>query len=492
MNNLRHSAVSGVFWSGFASVITGLCQAALLILYARTIPPADYGLVTLTIVIVGFMLIYSDSGLSGVIIHSQDLTDRQLSTFFHFNCMLGLFLFAVLETTASLIVNFYDKPAMSPVLMTSLLLIPFTFSGRVSESILQKELHFRIINIIEIISAAVSLVTAVTMIILKCGLWSMIGSLLLGSLVRSILMIIFSLSVFRLSLHFSIKDFTSTQISFGLFQFGERTINYFSERFDQFLIGKLGTTAMLGAYSIAFNSLVSTLNKINPVIIKIVFPVFSKAQNEGERLKGYFFFSVRNLAIINGAILLGFFSVADTAVPLLFGSRWIESIFIFRILSIVILLRCIGNPAGLLANAKGNANRGFYWNLLFAFASIPGMIIGFYSFRANGVAIALLLLQITFFYPFYLVCIKSFIGGCFREYLKTAFLPLIPGIIASASVFFISVNNIILSTILRLSCFEIIYFSLLFIFCKKDMTIALSLIKDGINDMRIQKRNAVR
>ena len=42
-------------------------------------------------------------------------------------------------------------------------------------------------------------------------------------------------------------------IGFGLFQMGERTINYFNSQFDVILIGKLLGTEALGIYNVCKN-----------------------------------------------------------------------------------------------------------------------------------------------------------------------------------------------------------------------------------------------
>ncbi len=488
MSNLKFKAAKGVFWSGLSSVTTGIIQAILLVIFARYVQPSEYGLISLTMVLLGFVLSYSDLGISGIIIQTETINRKQLSTFFYLSFTLGIVLFILSELLAPYLTFFFENEAILPAFRICSVLLVFTFSGRISESILQRELQFKKLAIVDILSSFISLAIAVLMIIKQYGMWAIVGSLVTSCIMRTILLITLSLNLFRPALHFDWKDISKHYIHFSLFQFGERTVNYFLERFDQFLIGKLGTASMLGSYSIAFNTVVQSLNRINPILLKVAFPVFTKIQNDALKLKKSFFLTIRILSIVNTAILIGFLTISNTAIPLLFSNKWNESIPIFQVLSMVVLLRCIGNPSGALILSKGKANIGFYWNLIFLLISIPSLIIGFLWGKALGVALALLVLQLVLIYPFYSYCVKSILGSCFLGYMKAAFVPILSGSIASLLLYrFLNAHSVFQMT-LKLLLFESIFFCFVLLFNKNDWVYIKELILNPFKSVKIKQK----
>ncbi len=148
-----------------------------------------------------------------------------------------------------------------------------------------------------------------------------------------------------------IKEF----LSFGAYQMGEKSINYFNSQVDTILIGKLLGMEALGIYSIAKQLIMRPAQVINPIITKVTFPTMAKVQEDTERLKKIYLKTMNYLSSINFPIYAFLFVMAPDLVPLIFGDKWYEAIVIVQILSIYGAIRSTGS---LLL-----ANWGFYWNL---------------------------------------------------------------------------------------------------------------------------------
>jgi O-antigen/teichoic acid export membrane protein len=474
---LKNKAISGFSWTAVASIVSSLVQAFLLLIIARAITPAEYGVVGFSLLILSFVYVFADAGLNGAIISSQHVSLKQMSTYFYFNILAGILLFILLELSIPIIVSIFNKPIVTPYLQLSGFTILFVSGGKIFETVLQKELRFKALSIAEIVSVLLSMLVFIVLIVNDFKAWSLIGYLLSVQFFRMVTLALLCYPLFKPSWHFSFRDLNSHYIKFGLLQLGERTINLFAERLDQLIIGKFGTASILGIYTMVFNIVAQPFIRINPIISKVMFPIFAKIQNDNTLLQKVYMNVVRMLSLVNSVVLIGFIVVAKDIIPLILGVQWSDSVLLFQLMSVVMLLRSIGNSSGMLSLAKGNARVGFYWNLIFLIVSIPALIIG-YKFRAaEGIAIALICIQILLFYPFYWFYIGNIIGHCFKKFMIAAILPLlIAGVIGASVIHFIDITGW-KGGILKIILFELFFIVIILSIFKDERYLLLHMLK---------------
>ena len=103
------------------------------------------------------------------------------------------------------------------------------------------------------------------------GVISLIASMLLQTLISSLFFLIFGSYKYGLpTLYFrlsEVKDF----LVFGLYQMGERMVNYLGANSDKILIGKLLGVQALGFYEIAWRMIMFPIYKLNPAISRVLF-----------------------------------------------------------------------------------------------------------------------------------------------------------------------------------------------------------------------------
>ena len=231
---------------------------------------------------------------------------------------------------------------------------------------------------------------------------------------------LFSMGVrnWRPGFHFSKRDLNG-YLSFGLYQMGEKTINYLNSNLDYLLIGSMFGAKSLGFYTLAYNLIIKPTTLINPIITKVAFPFFSRMQNEPIRLKRGYLKVLQLLSTVNYPLLAGLAVVAPAAVPVIFGEQWLPSIILIQLLTIVGLLRSNGNPVGSLILAKGRADLGFKWNLAITVTQIPGLYLGARMGGTVGVAIAFSIVMAIYSIPNYMFLIRTLLGPCLHEYIQS-------------------------------------------------------------------------
>jgi O-antigen/teichoic acid export membrane protein len=415
--NLKQQAASGAKWTTVSSIAKTLVQLLQVAILARLLSPTDFGLMAMIMVVLGLADAYADMGIGNAIIYRQGTTREQLSSLYWLNVFASVLIFAIILIISPLIVVFFREPKLALLLPWSGLVFLITPVGQQFQILLQKELSFRPLAMIEVISAVIGCITAIGFALGGAGVFSLILGQLASTAGRSFLLAGIGLRKWRPMLHFRTSDLQG-YLRFGLYQMGERTVNYLNANVDKLFIGALLNAQALGYYSLAWNLAIQPILRINPIITKVAFPVFAKVQDNIDVLRKGYLDVLKVLSIVNFPILMGMMATAPVLIPVVFGQKWLPAVRLLQILAFVALIRSTGNPVGSLLMAKGRADLGFKWNLTLTITQAFGVITGAWVGSIEGVAFAVLLLQISYVYPFYHFLVKPMIKCNFKEYLS--------------------------------------------------------------------------
>lgn len=94
---------------------------------------------------------------------------------------------------------------------------------------------------------------------------------------------------------------------------------------------------------------------------------------------------IKLLALIVFPILVGIWATTPIAVPLFFGEKWIPAIRLIQILTLLGMMKTIGNPIGSILLARGRADIGFKWNI---FVAITNTLVFWFIVRYGVYALA--------------------------------------------------------------------------------------------------------
>ena len=395
--SLRRQAASGVAWTAISTIATTVLQFGQLAILARLLNPGDFGLMAMVMVVVGFANAFTDMGISNAIVHRQDISRLQLSSLYWLNVFAGLVVAVFVIALSPMVAGFYQESRLIGLMGWAALIFVIIPIGQQFQMLLQKELHFQRLAQIEIISAIAGFGVSIIAAWYTQDVLALIWGQLATAAVRSVLLAAIGWKTWQPSLQFRWKEVQGF-LSFGLYQMGERSINYFSWNMDKLLIGRILGSAPLGFYNVAYQLMVRPFMVINPIITKVAFPVFSSVQHDNERLRRGILKMTQVIAFTNLPIYAGLFAVADPLMALLLGQGWEPAIAVFRVLVWLGALYSLSNPIGSLLLAKGRADIGFWFNvaalLIYAIAILAGSQWGIV-----GIAVALLIANLALLLP---------------------------------------------------------------------------------------------
>lgn len=426
--------LSGLKWTTASTLVGTILQLLQLAILARFLEPSAFGLMALVMVIIGFSQAFLDMGISNAIIHKQEITKVQLSTLYWINVLAGCILFSVITFMAPFVASFYNEPELTELIrIVSLTFIIQPF-GQQFMILWQKEMRFNEIAKIDIINKSISLIVSVYLAYNGYGVFALVYAALVGVMSQTVQFIYMGVKEYKPSFVFQIseiKDF----LSFGVYQMGEKSINYFNSEIDTLLVGKLLGIEALGIYNIAKQFVMKPAQIINPIITKVTFPTMAKIQNDTLRLKNIYFKTINYLSSINIPIYIFIILFAHGIVDLMFGEQYLKAVEIIQILAIWGALRSTSNPIGSLLLAKGKANWGFWWNFVLLFFTPLGIYFGS-KWGLEGISWAqvFLLFPVVMFANWYFLvrnlCEAEFIG-----YFKQIFIPMFISIISGFFVY---------------------------------------------------------
>ncbi|MGO0763980.1 MOP flippase family protein, partial [Citrobacter freundii] len=286
-----------------------------------------------------------------------------------------------------------NNPELAPLIKTLSLAFVVIPHGQQFRALMQKELAFNKIGMIE----TSSVLAGFTFTVVSAHFWPFALMAILGYLVNSTLRTLlfgyFGRRIYRPGLHFSLAS-VSSNLRFGAWLTADSIINYINTNLSTLVLARTLGAGVAGGFNLAWNVAVVPPIKLNPIITRVLFPAFAKIQDDSEKLRVNFYKLLSVVGIINFPALLGLMVVSDNVVPLVFGEKWNGIIPVLQLLCIVGLLRSVGNPIGSLLMAKARVDISFKFNVFKTFLFIPAIFIGGHLAGAIGVTLGFLLVQV--------------------------------------------------------------------------------------------------
>ena len=415
--------MNGGKWITISTVISTLFQFIQVAVLARVLAPSDFGIVSISNLIIAFFQVFANLGFSNSIIYKQESDRSVLSTLYYLNLIVGFLIFAAIHASAPYIISFYHEPKLERVLNLSSYYFLIAYFGQLYMFLLEKELRFKSVAIIDITGTVIG--SAVTITLAYNGYHEL--SLIIGSLVmqtvKTVLQIAFGLRFFFPRLVFNLKNIEE-HLRFGIFNMGDGFLGFIQSNSDNIFLGGMMGVKMLGYYTIAYQLAIFPITKLNPIILQVAYPILARMKESTADLKKSYLKILDFISYCNLPLLAGLFITADAVVPLIYGPGWEQTIELIRIFVFVGIFVCLSHPLYTVAFTKGKPNLLFYLNLGTLIVKIPLVYVFGTLWGVTGIAMAFLLttllnMIVNFAMVHYLI--GDFVG----DFLKNIAKPII-------------------------------------------------------------------
>jgi teichuronic acid exporter len=317
---LRDKVISGVIWSAIERISVQVVRFGITIILARLLSPGDYGLLGMLAIFIALSNVFIDSGLGQALIQKKDADNIDYSTIFYYNIALAILFYIILFFSAPYIAEFYKQPLLKDLSRVVFLNLIFSSLSLIQNTIVSKEMNFKVYTKVSIISYIASGSISIGMAYRGYGVWSLVFQTLCNSLFQTILLWIFN--TWRPLFIFSIKSFkklfakSSSLLATGI-------VSQIFDNIYYVIIGKFYSNINLGFYTQAKRLQEMPLMTLNGVIQAVTFPALVQIQDDNERLKMNYSKIIQIFMFINVPLMAGLMVCARPLVISVLTAKWL-------------------------------------------------------------------------------------------------------------------------------------------------------------------------
>ena len=385
-----------------ANVIIAGTQLCEIIILARTLHPADIGVIAIIAVILGLLRSLADLGTGNALIHFQSVSRAAFSSLYWLLITVGAAFFGAFAVGRSLFESIAPHSPLTPLLGWIGLNVCIYSIGILYHYQFQKEQRFRRIAIVESLARCLGTATVAVLALTHHGIFSYVAGQIVYSGVKSALLLFGGLRLMPLSPVFDLSALRPF-LRFGAFQMGERVVTFFSANIDYLVIGKFLGAQDLGFYKIAYELVTVPLRLINPIFGTVALPRFAKKQHDDAVLRKGILSMLRLLGLVTFPLLFGLAAIAAALVPAVYGGGWDRVVPLVWLLTGMGLFKIIGNVAGTVLIAKGLVSIAFVWNCIISVGNLAAFLIAV-RWGTAGVAAAYSVISLIYLlvsFPWY-------------------------------------------------------------------------------------------
>ncbi|RLM18274.1 lipopolysaccharide biosynthesis protein [Brenneria alni] len=367
--------LSNTKWIGLSQGFKILVQLLSMVVLARLIPPDEYGLMAMALVVVNLAMLIRDLGTSAAIIQRKELLDKTINAIFWLNVFMGGIVCLFVVVTSPVVAFLFHQEKLILVLCLISLSFPLGSSSATHLALLERQSKFRKVALIEVSSSLVSFIAAVSMALMGYGVLSLVIQILVLNLLSTIQL--WHASDWRPSLK-KIWDINELKNIFGFsanltfFNF----INYFSRNVDSMIIGHYMSANILGAYSLAYRVMLFPLQSLTFVASRALFPILSQYQDDPEKTRKVYSDVIYYILIIVMPLMLGVAVLSKEFVLIVFGDKWMLTSDILIWLAPTAIIQSVLSTSGTIFMSKGRTDTLMLLGVIGAILQVSAFLIG--------------------------------------------------------------------------------------------------------------------
>ena len=328
-DNLKQKMMGALAWSSIDRLGQQVVQFVITLILARLLNPTDFGLLGMVAIFAALSYVLVESGFGQALIRKQDANETDYNTVFYFNIFTSLLLYLILFACAPFIAGFFHQPKLVIITRISFLAILCNAFYLVPFTQLVKEMNFKSVAKVNLISTALSGLFGIIFAIMHLGVWSLV--------IQQLSYHFFRMVLFHFSVNWRPKWLFSFQVirdfwKFSVHLLGTSILNVAFNNLYQLILGRFYAVKELGFYSQA-NKLNDTFNySFQQVLLSSTFTLFTQVQNDNPRLIRIFREITKKTSIVTFPIMMVLIAIAQPFIFVLLTAKWLPSVSYFQLL----------------------------------------------------------------------------------------------------------------------------------------------------------------
>jgi O-antigen/teichoic acid export membrane protein len=354
------------------------------VLLARLLAPGEFGLIAMVVVVINFVALFKDFGLSFATVQRPEVTQSQISTLFWINALIGVCLSGMAALAGPFVARFYAEPRLAAIM---LMLAPtLLLSGLVAQhqALLSRQMRFTCIAVAEVGAMIVGIAVGISLALAGARYWALAGMTLSQSTAE--LLLVWTLCPWRPGWPTRGAGVRSL-VAFGGHVTAGALLNYIGAMADRVVIGRLWGAQPLGFYDRSYALVLMPMRQINPPLGTVALPALSRAAGTPERYARAYAALLRQIALFAAIAVPVLIVQAPAVIRIALGPSWAAAGPLFGVLGFAALVLPIWNSIGWVFISQNRTRELLHWHLFDLVFKVASVLAGI-PWGMMGIAVA--------------------------------------------------------------------------------------------------------
>jgi O-antigen/teichoic acid export membrane protein len=320
-DDIRNRSISAFLWGAGGTALRIVIQVVAQIVLARILGPDQYGLFATALVVIFFVNLFADAGLTYGLASRPVVGDSEVRFIFTWHMLTSAAIAALLIGLAPLVAAAFGDPRLSAVVGWLALSSMITALGATANALLRRNLDFRTSNMAAVASYAIAFLgIGIPMALAGFEVMALVAAFLMQALIASAMMYWAARHpvrpLFRHSDAAGIVGFGATVLITNL-------VNWVMSSLDRAIVSStLGTTAT-GLYTTMANLVNVPAQSALATLQPVLYVASSKAQDSVASLRSGLKAMLGAVVLFVAPVFAAVAVAAHTVVMALYGAKWV-------------------------------------------------------------------------------------------------------------------------------------------------------------------------
>lgn len=425
--SLNRKVKTATKWATIGEIAAKLVTPISSVVLARLLTPEAFAVVTTLAMIISFAEIFTDAGFQKYLVQHEfiDDKDRDESTNVAFwsNLAMSLFLWFIITAFSGPLAALVGNPGLGHVLVIACVSIPFAAFSSIQMALFKRDLDFKTLAKVRIISTFIPLVITVPLAFWMRSYWALVIGTIIVNLVNAVLLTIYS--KWKPRRFYSLTKLKG-MFSFTVWSMVEAISIWLTSYVDVFIVGTMLSQYYLGLYKTSSTLVGQIMALITSITTPILFSALSRLQDNDREFKQLFFKFQKLVGILIIPMGAGIYVFSDLITKLLLGNQWLEASGFIGLWGLTGAITIVfSHYASEVYRSKGKPRLSVLAQWLHIIALWPAVLIAVkYGFEVLYIVRSLVRFEGIFVHA---IIMLIFIGISFGQMLKNV----MPSIIAT-------------------------------------------------------------
>lgn len=325
MNNqtLKSIVAKGAVWTLMEKLSTQVVGFVVGMVLARLLTPNDYGTVALTAIFFAVAGVLVDGGFGNALIQKKDADDLDFNSVFYLNVALSVLAYVAMFFAAPWIARFYNVPELTAIVRVSSICFLFNAVNAIQNAELTKKLLFHLSFRVSLITCITSAVCGITLAFLGFGVWALVWSSLITSLVGVIAR--WFIIAWRPKLMFSASRLKPL-FAYGWKMAFSALLDSAFRELNGLLIGKFYSRADIAFVNKGRSLPQLAMDQVDSTLGRVSFPALVLLQDDKIKLREAMRRMMRCSTFLVFPLMVGVAVCSWSCIRLLYGEKWTPAV----------------------------------------------------------------------------------------------------------------------------------------------------------------------